>query len=288
MNNQSNEFKAFNDYMDNNITNLTHINDTYIINLLERFPKITFTQSFIMTFFTLMGDETFILLMLLKQQFPKSHLLFFAFCLSLLILNTINVLIGRSLDLLLYQNFIDLFAIIIYFVISIKHFLRFFDKKNRLTFNQEIKQIIKPDNIIEEEEQNNIINFKKILLLKNNSNSINEINNNNNESKEEYIYNKYYEGHSKGYLFWIFGKTVFISVFGDAYMLAIITNSAISNFKGTLFGSSLAILIVVYLACYHYVGIGNHLSGGKMGIIICLIYFGLAAEIFYVNKYFNL
>ena len=93
-------------------------------------------------------------------------------------------------------------------------------------------------------EQNDIISFKKILLLKNNSNSINDINNNN-ESKEEYIYNKYYEGHSKGYLFWIFGKTVFISVFGDAYMLAIITNSAISNFKGTLFGSSLAILIHV-------------------------------------------
>ena len=275
----------FNDYMEINITNLTHVNNTYIINLLERFPKITFGQSFLMTFLTLTGDETFILLILLKQQFPKSHLIFFAFSVSLLILNTINVLIGRSLDLLLYQNFIDLLAIIIYLIISIKHFLRFFNKKNKLTFNQEIKEIIKPENIIEEEEQNDIINFKKIVLLRGNSNSISR---NNYETKENYIYKKYYEGHSKGYLFWIFGKTVFISVFGDSYMFAIISNSAISNFKGTIYGSSIAILIVVYLACYHYMSIGNHLSEANMGVVISFIYFGLAAEIFYLNKYFNL
>ena len=282
MNNQTGEFNILNNYIELNgvnITNLTHINDTYIINLLERFPKITFGQSFVMTFFTILGDETFILLMLLKQQFPKSHLIFCASFLSLLLLNTINVLIGRSLDLLLYQNFIDLIAIIIYFVISIKHFLRYFDKKNRLSFNEEIKQIIRPENIIEEEEQNDINNSKKITLSKSLGN---------NEAKEEYIYKRYYEGHSKGYLFWIFGKTIFISVFGDSYMFAIITNSAISNFKGTIYGSSLAILIIVYLACYHSIGIGNYLSGGKMGVIISFIYFGLASEIFYLNNYFNL
>ncbi len=281
MNNQTSEFNIFNVF---NITNLTHINDTYIINLLEKFPKVTFAQSFTMTFLTLMGDETFILLILLKQQFQKSQLIFFAFCLSLLILNTINVLIGRSLDLLLYQNFIDLIAMMIYFIISIRHFLRYFDKHKRLSFNQEIKKIIKPDNILEEEEQNDIVNFKKILLAK----SSEQIPNNNNETKEDYIHRKYYEGHSKGYLFWIFGKTVFISVFGDAYMFAIISNSAISNFKGTFYGSSVAIIIVVYLACYHYMIIGNHLSEAKMGVIISFIYFGLASEIFYLNKYFNL
>ena len=279
MNNQTGEY--FNEI---NITNLTHVNDTYIINLLEKFPKVTFTQSFIMTFLTLMGDETFILLIILKQQFQKSHLIFFAFCLSLLILNAINVLIGRSLDLLLYQNFIDLIAMMIYFIISIRHFLRYFDKHKRLSFNQEIKKIIKPDNILEEEEQNDIVNFKKILLAK----SSGQIPNNNDETKEDYIHRKYYEGHSKGYLFWIFGKTVFISVFGDSYMFAIISNSAISNFKGTIYGSSLAIIIVVYLACYHYMFIGNHLSEGNMGVIISFIYFGLASEIFYLNKYFNL
>ena len=283
MNNQTSEFNIFNVF---NITNLTHINDTYIINLLEKFPKVTFAQSFTMTFLTLMGDETFILLILLKQQFQKSQLIFFAFCLSLFILNTINVLIGRSLDLLLYQNFIDLIAMLIYFIISIKHFLRYFDKNNRLTYNQEIKKIIKPENIIEEGEQSDIINFKKIVLSKSSSGQITH--NYNNETKEEYIYRKYYEGHSKGYLFWIFGKTVFISVFGDAYMFAIISNSAISNFKGTFYGSSVAIIIVVYLACYHYNFIGNHLSEGNMGVIISFIYFGLASEIFYLNKYFNL
>ena len=282
MNNQTGEYN--NIFNEINITNLTHVNDTYIINLLEKFPRVTFTQSFIMTFLTLMGDETFILLIILKQQFQKSHLIFFAFCLSLLILNTINVLIGRSLDLLLYQNFIDLIAMMIYFIISIRHFLRYFDKHKRLSFNQEIKKIIKPDNILEEEEQNDIVNFKKILSAKPSG----QIPNNNNETKEDYIHRKYYEGHSKGYLFWIFGKTVFISVFGDSYMFAIISNSAISNFKGTIYGSSLAIIIVVYLACYHYMFIGNHLSEGNMGVIISFIYFGLASEIFYLNKYFNL
>ena len=289
--NDTNEFSIFKNYRYLNTTNLTHVNNTYIINLMERFPKISFVQSFIISFFTLLGDETFILLMLLKQEFPRSHLIFFAFLFSMLILNTINVLFGRSLDLLLYQNFIDIFAIIIYCVISARHFLKFFDKKNRMTYVQEVKKIIKPDNIISEEEQDDENNMQNLLLNKN-SNS-NEIDNSRKsyydfESREDYIYNKYYEGHNKGYLFWIFGKTVFISVFGDSYMLAIISNSAISNFQGTLYGSSLGILIIVYLACYHGMFIGSYLSEGKMGVTISFIYFGLAAEIFYLNKYLNL
>ena len=107
------------------------------------------------------------------------------------------------------------------------------------------------------------------------------------ENKEDFIYNKYYEGHNKGYLIWIFGKTVFISIFADSYMFGIISNSAISNFKGTLFGSSLAILIIVYLACYHGIFIGSKLSHGKMGVIISFIYFWFAAEIFYLSIFLN-
>ena len=265
------------------MTRITHVNNTYMINIMEKFPKISFIQSFIIAFFTLLGDETFILLMILKQHFPKSHLLFFSFLFSLLFLNTINVLFGRSLDLLLYQNFIDVLAIIIYCIISARHFLKFFDKKNRLRYVQEIQKIIKPDSIITEEEQDdpdNTGNMQNLLINKESNENI--------ENIEDYLYNKYYKGQNQGYLFWIFGKTVFISVFGDSYMLAIITNSAISNFKGTLYGSSLGILIIVYLACYHGMFIGSFLSEGKMGVVISFIYFGLAAEIFYLNKYFNL
>ena len=266
--NETTKYGIFNNYSNINIINLTHVNDTYVINILERFPKVTFIQSFILTFFTLLGDETFILLILLKQQFAKSHLIFFSFLLAILGLNTINVLFGRSLDLLLYQSFIDIAAIIIFGIIGIRHFLRFFDRKNRLNYLQEIKKIIKPDSIINEEEEDDI----NCLLINKDSNQndliqkINEY-----ENKEDFIYNKYYEGHNKGYLIWIFGKTVFISIFADSYMFGIISNSAISNFKGTLFGSSLAILIIVYLACYHGIFIGSKLSQGKMGVIIIFI-----------------
>ena len=287
--NETNGFSTYNNNLNFNISNITQVNDIYIINILERFPKLTFFQSFIMTFFTLLGDETFILLILLKQQFPKSQLIFFSFLFSLLFLNTANVLFGRSLDLLLYQNFIDIFAMIIYCIISVKHFLRFFDKKNRLTYVQEIKKIIKPESIINEEENDSNNNIQKILLNKNSLNAndssrkLSEV-----ENKEDFVYHKFYEGNNKGYLFWIFGKTVFISVFGDSYMFGIISNSSISNFQGTLFGSSLAILIIVYLACYHGMLIGSILSEGRMGVVISFIYFGLAAEIFYLNKYLNI
>ena len=289
---ETSELGIFNNYKNFNFTRITHVNDTYIYNLLERFPKISFIQSFLMTLFTLLGDEVFILIIILKQQFYKSHLIFFAFLTSILFLNTLNVLFGRSLDLLLYQNFIDVFAMIIYCIIGTRHFLRFFDRKNRLTYNQEIKKIIKPDTIINEEEENDINNVQNILM---NKNSINEIDYSRksvdmqfSQNNEDYVYNKYYEGHNKGYLFWIFGKTIFISIFGDSYMLGIISNSAITNFKGTLFGSSLGILIIVYLACYHGMFIGNYLYEGKMGVIICFIYFCLASEIFYLNKYLNI
>ena len=266
--NETTKYGIFNNYSNINIINLTHVNDTYVINILERFPKVTFIQSFILTFFTLLGDETFILLILLKQQFAKSHLIFFSFLLAILGLNTINVLFGRSLDLLLYQSFIDIAAIIIFGIIGIRHFLRFFDRKNRLNYLQEIKKIIKPDSIINEEEEDDI----NCLLINKDSNQNDLIQKTNEyENKEDFIYNKYYEGHNKGYLIWIFGKTVFISIFADSYMFGIISNSAISNFKGTLFGSSLAILIIVYLACYHGIFIGSKLSQGKMGVIIIFI-----------------
>lgn len=290
--NETSEFGIFNKYQNFNFTRITHINDTYVYNLLERFPKISFIQSFIMTFFTLLGDEVFILIILLKQQFYKSHLIFFSFLTAIIFLNTLNVLFGRSLDILLYQNFIDIFAMIIYCIIGTRHFLRFFDKKNRLTYIQEIKKIIKPSTIINEEEEIEINNVQNLLM---NKNSINEIDYSrksvdmqNNINNEDYVYQKYYEGHNKGYLFWIFGKTIFISIFGDSYMLGIISNSAISNFKGTLLGSSLGILIIVYLACYHGMFIGSFLYEGKMGVIISFIYFCLAAEIFYLNKYLNI
>ena len=290
--NETSEFGVFNNYKNFNFTRITHVNDTYIYNLLERFPKISFIQSFLMTFFTLLGDEVFILIILLKQQFYKSHLIFFSFLSAILFLNTLNVFFGRSLDLLLYQNFIDVFAMIIYCIIGTRHFLRFFYKKNRLTYIQEIKKIIKPDAIINEGEENDINNVQNLLI---NKNSINENDYSRksfdiqyNQNNGDYVYQKYYEGHNKGYLFWIFGKTIFISIFGDSYMLGIISNSAISNFKGTLFGSSLGILIIVYLACYHGMFIGNYLYEGKMGVIISFIYFCLAAEIFYLNKYLNI
>ena len=70
-------------------------------------------------------------------------------------------------------------------------------------------------------------------------------------------------------------------------MLGIISNAAISNFKGTLYGSSLAILIIVYLACYHGIFIGSKLTQGKMGVIISFIYLWLAGEIFYVSIFLN-
>ena len=146
--------------------------------------------------------------------------------------------------------------------------------------------------IIEEEEEDGDINRVHDLILKKSCVNVNDYDsrnkNNEIEYNEDYIYQRYYEGHNKGFLFWIFAKTIFISVFGDSYMLAIISNSAISNFKGTLYGSSLGILIIVYLACHHGMLIGSHLSEGKMGVVISFLYFGLAAEIFCFNTYLNI
>ena len=265
------------------ITNLTHVQDTYILNLLESYPKMTFLQSFILAFFSLLGDETFILLILLRFQFPKSKILFSSFLVSILFLNTINVLIGRALDLLLYQNFIDLFAVIIYGFIGLRHFFKFWDKKNRLTYIKEIKMIIKPNMILMEEEEDDQTNPHLPTIIDSDNN--NEEEENDLFLNQDYIYTKYYEGHNKAYLFWIFGKTIFISIFWDSYMLAIISNSAISNFKGTIYGSSLAIFIIVYLSCYHGMYIGNYLSEGKMGVIISFIYMFLASEIFFIKTF---
>lgn len=284
------------------IVNSTHSDGAYVYNIMENYPILSFFQGFIMALFTLSDGQTFILITLLKYHFPKSNLLFWAIFMSIILLNTINVFFGKSLDILLYQSFIDLAVIITYITLTITYFLKIFDKKCQLTYIQEINEIIKPNVLISRiiiennkitngsiyETKENYLTREDLIVNSSPKNMTEKKDNTNNlepNENEEYLYHKYYEGHTQGKLFWVFSKTMFLFVFGDSFMFAVMANSALTNFQGEVFGTSLAIFIVVYLAFYHGDKIGKKLSESRMGIILSIIFFTATLEVSYLKNY---
>ena len=264
--------------------NATHIGKIYKYNILENYPITTAFQSFIMTFFTILGDETFILFIILKQKFPKCSLIYYSCLSAILTLNLFNIIIGRTLDLLLYQNFIDISAIIIFLIIAIKHISKIMESKYYLTYREEINQFINVDLYEEDFKMNKTLG---IDLGENLIQNLDSPENNKITTEQKYIYKKYYEGHSNFYIFWVFFSNIFLSIFNDCYMYGVIANASICSSKGVLVGSSAGIILSVSLGFYYENKLGSMLKESDMGIIIFFIYFGLASEIFYLNNYLN-
>ena len=136
-------------------TNQTHLNFTYIENPFAQYFYLSFFQTFILVFLGELGDQLFILMIILELKSQSPLTLFFSSFLSFSIINIISIILGSSLDLLLYQNFIDILAILIFGITGINLFLKFFDYSNK-TYEEEIFNCIK-DEIANEEFRKNVI-----------------------------------------------------------------------------------------------------------------------------------
>ena len=258
-----------------NITNMTNnINSILSYDFIQNFPIFSCVQSFLLAFCTLLSDQSYILLIVIKKKFSKSTLIFFSFTFSVLLLNAIIVLIGKLFGLILYRNLIEFVSSIIFGFIGIIYFFKFFYRQKRKSYNQEIKYILTPmPKLGIDFSTNRSRKSSKILVF---------------DKNDDFIFKHYYEVHNKIFLFYIFGKKIFRSVLGSIYTYIIFVDSALSDFFGVITGSSLAILIVVYLGCYQANCIGGMLSEAKTGSIVSFICLTTAAEIYIFSAYFGI
>lgn len=309
-----------NSSLDFQITNSTHIGNTYVENQFATFFGLSLIQTFLVIFLSELGDKTFILIMVLKIKSTNSKIVFFASIISMFFINSISIFVGYCMDVFLYQNFIDIVAIAIFGLIGINLIISSFELE-KTSFEEEvidcIEGEIKVDKLKKQMTRNRSILHKQIHII-NSARSDNDLKepliNKSKSCKQlitlenELLSNNNYDGIMKeGYkedyflpedqsveeeinknFFWIFIKTIFITEFGDRTQFGMIAISSIYNFLGVLIGSFLALGLTIYIACYHGERIAKLVSEKNMSIINGFVFLSVGMEIVYSNKYLNI
>ena len=309
-----------NSSLDFQITNSTHIGNTYVENQFATFFGLSLIQTFLVIFLSELGDKTFILIMVLKIKSTNSKIVFFASIISMFFINSISIFVGYCMDVFLYQNFIDIVAIAIFGLIGINLIISSFELE-KTSFEEEvidcIEGEIKVDKLKKQMTRNRSILHKQIHII-NSARSNNDLKepliNKSKSCKQlitlenEPLSNNNYDGIMKeGYkedyflpedqsveeeinknFFWIFIKTIFITEFGDRTQFGMIAISSIYNFLGVLIGSFLALGLTIYIACYHGEKLAKLVSEKNMSIINGFVFLSVGMEIVYSNKYLKI
>ena len=356
-------------------TNSTHLNFTYVENPLAQYFYLSLIQTFTLVFLGEIGDQIFILMIILELKSQSPMTVFFSSLLSFSLINTISIILGSSIDILLYQNFIDLLAILIFGITGINLLLKWFEYGNK-TYEEEIFNCIKGE-IENEELRKNVIrsrfyessqrdhhfininneDLKEPLIFKKesfeltkslgnnqnqnsllmsssnisepkkkidtnkNSTVLSGISNNSvsigleiidepptimeaptvqypddfkklNVKKENDVIEEFYDeeddelNNEKNY-FWIFFKTLLITVFADTTQIGVLASSSIYNSNGVILGSFIAIFFICFIASYYNDKYVRELKGRNMCIINGFICFAFALEIYYFSKNIN-
>ncbi len=357
-------------------TNSTHLNFTYVENPLTQYFYLSLIQTFTLVFLGEIGDQIFILMIILELKSQSPTTVFFSSLLSFSLINTISIILGSSIDILLYQNLIDFLSILIFGIIGINLLLKFFEYGNK-TYEEEIFSCIKGEieneefrknvirsrfyesskrdhhfiNINNEElkeplifkkesfdltkslgipqnqnntimSSSNIIDPKKKIDTNKNPTILSGISNNSvsigleiidepptimetptvqypddfkklNNKKDNEVIEEFYEYedddelHIEKNYFWIFFKTILITVFADFTQIGVLASSSIYNSHGVIFGSFIAIFFICFIASYYNDKYVRELKGRNMCVINGFICFAFAMEIYYFSKNIN-
>ena len=360
-------------------TNSTHLNFTYVENPLAQYFYLSLIQTFTLVFLGEIGDQIFILMIILELKSQSPTTVFFSSLLSFSLINTISIILGSSIDILLYQNLIDILAILIFGITGINLLLKWFEYGNK-TYEEEIFNCIKGEIENEELQKNvirsrfyesskrdhhfininneelkeplifkkesfdltkslgntqnqnnnttimsssNILDQKKKIDTNKNSTILSGISNNSvsigleiidepptimetptvqypddfkklNIKKQNEVIEEFFDeeedeelnNNEKNY-FWIFFKTLLITVFADSTQVGVLASSSIYNANGVIFGSFFAIFFICFIAAYYNETFARELKGRNMCIVNGFIFFALALEIYYFSKNFN-
>lgn len=147
--------------------NSTHINNTYVENVMETQYSLSIIESFMLVFFSELNDKTFILILILKMK-SNSITVFFSAFIGMVFLSGLSITFGYLLDYFLYQNFIDLVAILILSFSGIKMIIQGFTSKSK-TYEDELLSNIKGE-LKEEKHREKQIRNKRIIEAQMNQN----------------------------------------------------------------------------------------------------------------------
>lgn len=305
------------------VSNLTHIGNTYVENQFAGFMGLSLFQTFVIIFLSELGDKTFILMMVLKLKSTQEKTVFFSAVLAMFFTNFISIICGCGVDLLLYQNLIDILAISIFVLLGINMIFSSFELEH-ITYEEEVIDCLEDEFKVEkysQEIRKNKSNYQKPIYFAKSGNkskfalrepllrqakSCNQINLLDNELInyngviDEKLEGNYFEvGKEEKQpeieiidiknrnFFWAFCKSIFIAEFGDRTQMAMIANSSIFNVAGVIIGSFLALLCIIYIAVYHGEYPSKKISEKNMCIINGFIFLAVGMEIFYSNNYLN-
>lgn len=140
--------------------NSTHLNNTYVENVMESQFTLSIIESFILVFFSELADKTFILILILKLK-SNAITVFFSAFIGMAALSILSVTFGYFLDYLLYQNFIDLLAVAILLFSGIGMIIQGFTRKGK-TYEDELLTNIKGE-LKQEKHREKLIQNKKII-----------------------------------------------------------------------------------------------------------------------------
>jgi putative Ca2+/H+ antiporter (TMEM165/GDT1 family) len=199
----------------------------------------SFVKSFSVTFMAEVADKTFILLLFYSMRMKKLKLIIIA-SVSLLLMNLLTVILGGSIPLLLYANFIDWVALILFFIFSIVLFEEAFHMENKTIKTRYDKytkkhQTLKEDALRKATSEPNIELRERLLSV---------------ESVEIEHINRIIPEEEENKLVWTFFTSLMVAECGDRSMFSTMLIAAVYDIWGVLLGTTLAHLICIILAVF--------------------------------------
>jgi putative Ca2+/H+ antiporter (TMEM165/GDT1 family) len=202
----------------------------------------SFVKSFSVTFLSELADKTFILLLFYSMRMSKCKLVVLAL-ISLLGMNLLTVILGVSIPLLLYANFIDWIALILFFIFSIMLFEEAFHMENK-TLKVRYDKYTKKHQKIKEQAISRAVSEPDLYMRERLLST--------DEADTEQLYVR--EEDPK--LAWAFFTSLVVAECGDRSMFSTLLIAAVYDFWGVIFGTTIAHIICILLAIF----IGSFLS----------------------------
>jgi putative Ca2+/H+ antiporter (TMEM165/GDT1 family) len=255
----------------------------------------SFIQSFILIFISEIADKTFIIILLFSAK-RKSVYTFFAALISILFANYLSIFIGLSIDLLLYKNVIDwlaFFLLIIYGISTLSDAFEMSEKKveDRYLNLIEIEYKQKKKTIKEKQfSRKSVIKLDAIKDQESNIEKFNELKEpmmgkeNLNMTIEQHTITTVDDDEETNLMFyWLLFSSIFTAECGDKSQTSTIIISAVFNIYGVIFGTTLALIICVYLNFYYGHSMANYMTEKHVNLICGICFLLCGSEILLIK-----
>lgn len=275
-------------------------------------PLPSIFHSYFLTLIAELGDKTFIMLIILQLRTNKLTILLSSLF-ALLGMNFFAILIGYSIDFLLYKNFIDYLGLLFFLIYgcwligeslhtaenSFENELNQINSEQQQQKEQQEKEMKKLSSqqalyqeltIIPEltREYSKGLDDQTTTPLLESDNSRNMfIFGKKRQSEDNEILNndKFPTDEVEPKMFWIIASTMALSECGDRTQFSGMTMSAVFDFTGVLIGSCCALITTVSLGVFLGKFLSKYLKEKILNFILGFIFLGYAVEIYIGKNY---